>query len=286
MTRRGLRSAFLCGHLWHKRFRPKEHSFSYKVFYCLIDLDEADGLAQSTRFFSVGGANLVSFYPEDHGIDKKQPPAKPQNLKEQVICFLRNQFNAEEVSRVELLTMPRIVGYVFNPISVYYCYDGNDQLVFVIYEVNNTFGERFSYAFRTEQSGTKVGVHTCNKQLHVSPFFSVTGAYEFRQSKSDKLLSLSIDYHAEEEKDKTDTTAGVRTPKSFSASMQLKNQNFSTRNLMLNALCIPFMAIKVVAAIHWQALLLWLKKIEYFSKPDAPEELFRASKHPAKGQSS
>lgn len=262
----GLRTCLMEGSVWHKRFTPRVHAFRYRVFYLRLDLEELDRLARKSRFFSVDRFNLFSFRPADYGLHRAARKDGDGPLKDRVVRFLKSEFPDAAVDRIELLTMPRVLGYAFNPLSIYYCYGAADVLSHVIYEVNNTFGERISYAFAVERHGDKLAPHGCAKELHVSPFFEVEGGYRFRQELPEAALKIAIDYLK-------DSDTG-RPQKAFSAAMSLQKKEFSTRNLLHLFLQIPFVTIKVTAAIHWQALLLWLKRHSIFSKPPAPKRLY------------
>ncbi len=276
-------SGIMVGRVWHKRHLPREHEFFYRVFYGLFDLDELPVLEKRSRFFSLNRHNLFSLWCDDYGLD-----GGPYNgsLKNRIVELIRNEFEAG-INRVELLTMPRVFGYAFNPISIYYCYDQQNHLSHVIYEVNNTFGERFSYAFAVEHKGGKLVPHSCQKQLHVSPFFEVSGGYSFRQSKGEETIKLAIDYRAEASAPGASPSGSVShsstAEKAFSATMSLEKIEFSDRNLLLTSARIPFVTAKVIAAIHWQALLLWLKKHRVFGKPAAPINAFDAQGSSSKG---
>lgn len=276
-------SGIMVGRVWHKRYLPREHAFFYRVFYGLFDLDELPALEKRSRFFSLNRRNLFSLWCDDYGLDRGPHDG---SLKARIAGLIKSEFETD-ISRVELLTMPRVFGYAFNPISIYYCYGPQNCLSHVIYEVNNTFGERFSYAFAVEGKGGKLVPHTCHKQLHVSPFFEVSGGYSFRQSKDMGTIKLAIDY-------RTAAPASGASPsgsgsllssskKAFSASMSLEKIDFSGRNLLLTSARIPFVTAKVIAAIHWQALLLLLKKHRVFGKPAAPVNAFDAQDSSSKG---
>lgn len=279
------RSALMTGRVWHKRFEPRVHEFNYRVFYCLLDLDELDSLEAQTRYFSVGKHNLFSIFPDDYGLEKGTRSGNGASLKKRVADTLRREFNlVEGPDRVELLTMPRVMGYAFNPISVYYCYDSANILRHVVYEVNNTFGERFSYAFAIDMDGSKTVPHACKKKLHVSPFFDVSGGYEFRQIKSQAGLNLVIDYRENGKTVVQEHAPDKPGKKTFIASITLKNKDFTSKNLLFNAARIPFVTLKVIGAIHWQALRLWLKRHRVFTKPAAPETLCLSTDQSTEGQ--
>jgi len=147
----------------HKRFKPKEHYFKYNVFALLIDLSELDKLNKEINFFSYNQFNLISFYEKDHG--KRDGSSLVAWVKENL---KKNDINIEDL-KIKLLCYPRIFGYVFNPLSVFYVYDTADNLIAILYEVKNTFGEQHTYIFRIIEDN-KLIQHQCSKKFHVSPF--------------------------------------------------------------------------------------------------------------------
>lgn len=270
-----LNSGLMVGTVWHKRYVPRGHEFSYKVFYGLFDLDELPHLDRRSWLFGVDRAALFSLHQTDYGL---KPGQNGKELKKRVAGLVKRQCG-KEIKRVELLTMPRVFGYAFNPISVYYCYAESSSLSHVIYEVNNTFGERFSYMFSVKEQNGKLASHGCKKQLHVSPFFDVSGSYRFRQDKDANVIRLAIDYRSDVSEHKLELSSSQAidvkenkgSPKTFSASMSLRKKQFSSQNLLQVSARIPFGTLKVMVAIHWQAFLLWIKKHRIFRKPPSPE---------------
>lgn len=266
-------SALMEGRVWHTRFMPRRHKFEYRIFYALFDLDEVDTLAKKNGIFSLSAFNWFALFPTDYGHchDRIETPA---DLKRSVQKLVLDRFRAT-IERVELLTMPRIFGYAFNPISVFYGYDAHNVLTHIVYEVNNTFGERIDYAFAVSPNGEHIDEHACDKVLHVSPFFDVSGGYRFRQKKREDSLDLTIDYVSAaaefQPPELGNAQTKPRSSKTFVASISLKKREFSTKNLLSVALRIPFLTLKVTAAIHWQAFLLWIKKHRVISKPERPK---------------
>ncbi len=285
---RMLNSRLMVGTVWHKRYAPRCHEFSYQVFYGLFDLDELADLDRQSWIFSVDRAAPFSIHQADYGL---KPGQNGKDLKKRIAELIRRQFG-DEVKRVELLTMPRVFGYAFNPISVYYCFAEAGSLSHVIYEVNNTFGERFSYLFSVEVEEGALASHGCEKQLHVSPFFDVSGGYRFRQNKEPKAIRLAIDYRSgalelepsSASSPEPDLAGNTCRQKTFSATMSLQKKEFSSQNLLRASVRIPFVTLKVMAAIHWQALLLWIKKHRIFRKPPGPETSLGAEGEINKGQ--
>jgi uncharacterized protein len=246
-------SSLYVGSVMHRRIRPRAHRFKYRAFWLLIDLDELAHLSDELRFFSHNRANLFSLYDTDHGDGTATP------LRIQAERQLRETGIDIRGGSIRLLCMPRTLGHCFNPISVYFCNYADGTLAALIYQVHNTFGERHSYVIRARpQPGT---VHQgCRKYLHVSPFMDMNLHYEFRVDIPDDRIVIGIGVRAEDGPILNAVLAGVR-------------REFSDRTLIGVCLKIPAVTIKVIAAIHWEALRLWLKGLRYREKPAAPSHM-------------
>ena len=136
-------SKIYTGKVIHRRFKPKEHYFKYSVFSLLIDLDELEDIQKEISIFSYNKFNIISFFDKDHG------ERDSSSLKNWVYSNLK-KLGIEEDVKVKLLCYPRIFGYVFNPLSIFFVYDNNDNLISILYEVKNTFGEQHTYVFKVE----------------------------------------------------------------------------------------------------------------------------------------
>jgi len=234
------------GTVIHKRFKPKIHKFSYKVFSLLIDLSEIDLLHKTLRIFSYNKFNIVSFFNKDHG------PRDGSSLKNWVIDNLKkNNIESNEV-KIKLLCYPRIFGYVFNPLSVFYVYDKNSDLIVILYEVKNTFGEQHSYIFKTKKEQNLIQ-HVCKKKFHVSPFIEMNCVYFFRLLKPGNKISVIIDVQDSEGKILYASQDGVKS--------ELNNNN-----LFKSYLKHPLMTFKIILAIHFEAFKLWTKGIKFIIK--------------------
>ena len=234
------------GTVIHKRFKPKIHKFSYKVFSLLIDLSEIDLLHKTLRIFSYNKFNIVSFFNKDHG------PRDGSSLKNWVIDNLKkNNIESNEV-KIKLLCYPRIFGYVFNPLSVFYVYDKNSDLIAILYEVKNTFGEQHSYIFKTKKEQNLIQ-HVCKKKFHVSPFIEMNCIYFFRLLKPGNKISVIIDVQDSEGKILYASQDGVKS--------ELNNNN-----LFKSYLKHPLMTFKIIIAIHFEAFKLWTKGIKFIKK--------------------
>ena len=238
-------SKIYSGQVIHKRFKPKKHHFKYKVFSLLIDLDEIKEINNNLNFFSYNRFNLISFFDKDHGnrdgSNVKQWVKK--NLVKKNIKF--NNF------RVEILCYPRIFGYVFNPLSILYIYNENNELISIFYEVKNTFGEQHTYIFETKDQ--KLIKNKCDKKFYVSPFIDMECEYNFSVTKPGDSISVIINQH---DKD----------GKLLFASQDGIGQDLTSKNLILNYLKHPLMTFKVIVAIHFEAFKLWFKKVKLVKK--------------------
>ena len=239
-------SSIYIGNVIHKRFKPKIHFFKYKVFSILLDISEIDILDKSLKIFSYNKFNIVSFYDADHG------PRDGTSIKEWVIKNLNdNRINTENI-KIKLLCYPRIFGYVFNPLSVFFIYNKNSKLISISYEVKNTFGEQHTYIFKTKENENYIK-HTCKKKFHVSPFIEMDCTYFFKILKPSEKISVIIDQYDEE-------------GKLLYASQDGDRIEFNNKNLVLSYLRHPFMTFKIIVAIHFEAFKLWTKGIKFVKK--------------------
>jgi uncharacterized protein len=239
-------SSIYIGNVIHKRFKPKIHSFTYKVFSLLIDLSELEILDKKLKLFSYNKFNIISFYNKDHG------PRDSSSLKNWVINNLeRNNIDTNGI-QIKLLCYPRIFGYVFNPLSVFYIYDKNLDLVSILYEVKNTFGEQHTYIFKSDKYQNLIQ-HVCKKKFHVSPFIEMDCTYFFRVLKPNNKISVIIDQHDNEGKILYASQDGTRI-------------DLNNKNLILSYLKHPLMTFKIILAIHYEAFKLWAKGIKFIKK--------------------
>ena len=239
-------SAIYNGSVIHKRFKPKVHFFKYKVFSLLIDISEINSLVKNLKIFSYNKFNIISFYDVDHG------PRDGTSLKNWVIkSLIENQINTEEI-KIKLLCYPRIFGYVFNPLSVFFIYNKKSELISILYEVKNTFGEQHTYIFKINENDNLIK-NTCKKKFHVSPFIEMNCKYFFKILKPDKKISLIIDQYDDE-------------GKLLYASQDGNRIDLNNKNLISSYLRHPLMTFKIIAAIHFEAFKLWIKGIKFVKK--------------------
>jgi uncharacterized protein len=241
------------GQVVHKRLRPKPHALSYRVFAMYLDCDALGDIASRLRLFSHNRWNLVSFHDADHGAGAGIPVA------EHARQTLADAGLAHAGARVFLLCYPRVLGYGFNPISVYYGFDTNNRLGAAIYEVNNTFGERRSYVVPIDDAKGAAGPHAhgCAKELYVSPFTDMRGRYGFRLSEPGKALTLGVSLRDDD---------GPLLKTHFRGDAQPLTDTMLARLLA----SLPLLTLKITAAIHYEALRLWLKGVPLTVRPKAP----------------
>ena len=233
------------GKVIHKRFKPKYHFFKYNVFSLFLDLDEINLIQKKIKIFSNNSFNILSFYDKDHG------PRDGSDLKNWVIENLKSNNIKFENIKVKLLCYPRIFGYVFNPLSIFFVYDNHSKIIAVLYEVKNTFGEQHTYIFKVEDEN--IITNSCDKKFFVSPFIEMKSKYRFRIIKPEKKLSVSIDQSDME-------------GKLLYASQDGVAKEINNKNMLLSYISHPLMTFKVIAAIHFEALKLWLKGVKLVKK--------------------
>ena len=244
-------SALYAGSVMHNRLRPARHKLAYRLFMVLLDLDELDRTAARLRLFSLRGFNLFSLRQADYA------DGGPEPLRGRIARQLADAGLAGCSDRILLLTMPRMLGFAFNPISVYFCYRPHGALGAVLYEVNNTFGERHSYLLPVTETNGRTIRQSVPKQLHVSPFMGMDMDYAFRVLPPGDALGIAI------------TGSDAQGPL-ISAVLNARRQPLSDAALLHAIVAMPLMTLKVVAGIGWEALKLWLKRVPVWRKPAAP----------------
>ncbi|MEC9375358.1 MAG: DUF1365 domain-containing protein [Pseudomonadota bacterium] len=239
--------------IFHRRKRPKKHKLNYGAFFLLLDLDELELAHNKLRFFSYNSFNLISFYDSDHGSGDKT------SLSNWLKGYLDEAGVNLNNGCIKILTFPRIFGYVFNPITVYYCYHSDGSLKAVMYEVSNTFSQRHSYLFSINGKPKDIFTHSCEKSFYVSPFIEVNGNYDFTVKSPSNKLYLHIRQSDED---------GPLLDAWFNGEKQLLNDV----NLLIYLFRYPLLTFKVILGIHWEALILLLKGISLVKRPDPPDD--------------
>jgi DUF1365 family protein len=246
-------SAIYSGTVAHRRLRPRQHALKYRAFWMLFDMDELPELGKSLRFFSHNGFSLFGFHDRDHGNGSGRP------LRQWVEGHLKEAGVAVDGGPIRLLCMPRILGYVFNPISVYFCYLKDGTLNAIVYEVNNTFGQRHSYLIPVDPGTGRTIQQTCSKQLYVSPFNDMDMSYDFKVQPPEGTVTVGVD-------------ALDKSGLMIATALHGTRSDFTDRALVRAFLSHPLLTLKVIVAIHWEALQLWLKGMKITERPPGPEQ--------------
>ncbi|MEX2518562.1 MAG: DUF1365 domain-containing protein [Paracoccaceae bacterium] len=237
------------GEVMHMRLRPFRHQFRYRVFTALLDIDRLE--AAESRLFHIDRFGLFSFRRRDHG------PRDGSALRPWVEQKLA-QVGRPRPARIMLLSMPRLLGYGFNPLSVFFCHDAGGRLESVIYQVKNTFGDQIPYVLSADAGDDGAVRHEQEKAMFVSPFIGMDQTYRFTIRAPDARLAIRIRQHDDEGDWLIATQNGARRPLTDTTLARLVFTH-------------PLAAFKVIGAIHWQALKLWLKGARFHRYPGAPE---------------
>lgn len=238
------------GQVMHHRLRPAKNQFVYPVFCLLANVARLEEL--NNRWFGVNRRGLVSLQTQDYG------PRDGSDLQLWIRRVLQ-QYHLPSDGEIWLQTFPRVLGFVFNPVSFWYCHDAQGQLRAVLADVNNTFGDNHRYLL-VAKSGKAIDEDTpleARKLMHVSPFCEVKGHYQFRFRASEKTQFVGIDYFDDE---------GLLIKTAIGGYLHA----FNAQSVRQAVFAQPFLTLGVFAKIHWQALKLWLKKVPFFRQPAAP----------------
>ena len=242
------RNAIYFGTVTHKRLRPVTHVLRYRVFSLFVDVDALTDLDRRSRLFGYNRARPVSIRDRDHGPGDSTPIARHARTLAAMAA------GGEAIGRIMMLCYPRLLGYVFNPLTVYYCFGRDDELAVTIYEVSNTFGERHSYVMPAQDTD---GVQSCAKTFYVSPFNAVEGRYSFHAPPPADTLAVGVALKDE------------RGP-ILKAYVTGKRSAFDDRTLLRALVALPLMTLKVIAGIHWEALKLRVKGLRPVKRPPPP----------------
>lgn len=242
------------GEVMHARLLPFRHRFVYRVFSMLIDLDQLDELSAKLRFFSRNRFNLFSYFDRDHGSRDGTPIAGW--VREQ----LREAGFGSLEGRITTHCFPRIFGFVFNPLTIYFCHREDGRLQAVLYEVKNTFGQQHCYLIPVETAGAAGGaiLQNCEKGFYVSPFMEMQSTYRFRLKEPGEKLSILI---------RQETPAG----ETLVATHTGRREALTDRAILKMAALYPLLTVKVVTGIHWEALKLWIKGAVFHKRPAEPD---------------
>jgi DUF1365 family protein len=243
-------SAIYRGAVVHERTRPKRHRLRYEVFSLLLDLDELTALDAGLRLFAYNRKGWVSFYDRDHG------PADGLPLRPWVEERMREAGVDPDGGPIRLLCYPRILGYVFNPLSAYFCYRRDGSLAAILYEVCNTFGERHTYVFAIGNDNQAVLRHECAKSLYVSPFIGMDAEYQFCTVPPDDGVNIVI---------RQEDADGLLLAASFNGKRRALTGAALARVLAE----FPFLTVKIICGIHWEALRMWMRGFPVFAHTPA-----------------
>ena len=247
-------SALYTGLVTHRRTRPRAHALRYRIFNLLIDLDELPLLGRRLGVFAYNRPGLISFHDRDHG-DRSGAPLRPQ-----IEQTLRAGGVDIDGGPIRLLAMPRVLGYVFNPLSVYFCHRPEGDLAAILYEVNNTFGQHHSYLIPVDPGAGPMVKQRCAKAFHVSPFMDMAMTYDFRIVPPAETAVIAMQVSDVQGMMLSATFAGRRKP-------------LTSASLLGAWLAHPLLTVKVIAGIHWEALKLFAKGVKLrpaVPEPDAP----------------
>lgn len=245
-------AALYFGKVMHARLKPMGHRFNYRVMSLLIDLDRLDAADRQCSLFGVNRAALYSFNEADHGErDGSSLRAYAQRRAAEHGIDLTG-------GRVLLLCYPRLLGYTFNPLSVYFCHRADGGLALMIYEVRNTFGDIHPYVLPVKPTQiSDAGIRQQHDKLfYVSPFIDMAMRYYFRvmpPAEGVKLRILETD----------------RTGPLLAATFNGRRRALTTPALLWSVFSLPLVTLKITAAIHWEALRLWLKGARLVPRPNA-----------------
>ena len=238
----------------HKRFLPFKHKFKYVVPSLLIDLNELDKVEKNFKLFSVNSFNIFSFFEKDHGFRDNR------SIEEFVTFYLEKYKIKYDKLNISILCFPRILGYVFNPLSILYCYD-DQKLIAIFYEVKNTSNEQHTYVFKGELNYKEFNLsHSCSKQFYVSPFIDMQGDYYFINKISKDKVNISIDLYN-------------KNKKKVMSAYQVGNLSNLTYNGLLKFISFnPLLGFKVILAILFESLRIFYKGGKYYARDKKPND--------------
>jgi len=236
-------SALYAGTVVHQRLRPVRHKLRYGIVQMLLDLDELPSLASRLRLFAHDRFGVFAFYERDHG------DGAAGGLRAWVEKSLLAAGIAAPCGAIRLLCMPRILGHAFNPISVFFCHGLDAGLIAMIYEVRNTFGEKHFYMLPAGGDESQIR-QVCAKDFYVSPFMPMDLTYRFRVTAPGAHVSLGIT---------ASDTQGTLIATAFGGA----RETMTDMALLRHFLRMPLQGVKVLAAIHWEALKLWCRGVRF-----------------------
>ena len=250
---RELRSSIYECEIVHKRLHPKKNQFRYRLFFLDIELSELDQLRKRLWLFGHNRFNLYQFRDKDH-LDLGQPTLR-ENLE---VHLAEKGIDFPEDGRVRLVTLPRIAGYIFNPVCFYFFTDKDGRPLHAMVEVCNTFKELKTYLIEQPVEGKESFRLTTPKEFYVSPFSELDDEFDFRLKIPGENIAIHID---DIEDGRTVLVSWIRG----------KRRDLTNGRLAWFALKYPLLTLQVIAKIHWQAFKLWLRKLPFHRKAERPE---------------
>jgi len=254
-----LTSKIYTAKVMHHRLAPKKHSFWYNVYMFYIDLDEIDFLAKKLRWFSRNRFNLFSFRDEEHLQLPKENPDKAKSTRQHLESYLKGYGVDGTKLKIKLLTNLNVLGYNFNPVSFYFCFDENENPVCCVAEISNTYREMKLFFFGQDALQGQAFKKITTKYFYVSPFIDHDDSFDFCLNIPTEKLEIRID-----DLDKN----GKRF---FISTLSGKQEALTNAALLKYFFSIPLIPLQIMGMIHWQALRLWLKKVSFHPKAENPE---------------
>ncbi len=239
-------SCLYVGDVVHRRVQPVKHNLRYKVYNFFVNIDELPQLGKRFKLFSYNRFNLFSIF------DRKFGPSDGTSIRDHIWSLVKSAGFEDKVKQIFMLCYPAVLGRVFNPLTTYYCYNSAGEICLMIYEVSNTFGERHSYIIPAGE----ICHQSHAKKFYVSPFNNVEGRYDFSAEPPTDALALGIALRVNGEAVMQAWFRGSRVKLTDAA-------------LLRSFFSLPLQPLKVVAAIHWEALRLWWKGLPLTTRPAA-----------------
>ncbi len=249
-----MNSLILLSRIVHKRYIPFKHNLKYKVPSLYLDVDDLTEISKKHAFFSINTFNLFSFYEADHGYRDERP------IKTFVIDLLSKYKIKFKNIKIMILCFPRILGYVFDPLSIIYCFD-NDKLISILYEVKNTTNEQHTYIFKGDTNSKDFRLsHECTKQFYVSPFIEMEAYYIFHNNMFKDQININIDLFNKNNK------------KVLTASQYGKFIDFNSKNMFKFISYNPLLGFKVMTGILYEAVKIIIKGGKYYARKKKPND--------------
>lgn len=261
----------------HHRLTPKKHSFWYNIYLFYIDLDELELLTKKLRWFSYNRFNLFNFRDKDHlQLELKAESLKLKavqpltSVKQQITAYIKS--NGVEIGngKIKLLTNLCVLGYNFNPVSFYYCFDEDDNPICAVAEINNTYHEMKMFFFGKEDLTNRAFKQKAEKLFYVSPFIDLDTIFDFNLAIPNEKIDIKIDdYDKDGNRFFISTLKGTRKP-------------LTNKSMLLYFFSIPLIPLQIMGLIHWQAFKLWIKKIKFHPKASNQElqkDVYKPYKH-------